>query len=134
MNIKLLIITHGNLCEVLRDVAADIIGPDEDVMVYGIYRNQCINDIRSGLESLISGILEENAVLVLTDMFGGTPSNIAIPFIDNKNVEIVTGANLPMLVTACSLKKRVQGVRELAEKIFSEGVKSIIDCRSRMKR
>ena len=134
MSIKILIITHGDLGGTLKDVAADIIGPDEDVMVYGIQRSQCISDIKNGMENLISSMVKENEVLVFTDMFGGTPSNISVPFMDNEKVEIVTGVNLPMLVTACSLKKRMQGVRELAEKISDEGIKSIIDCRTRMKR
>jgi PTS system mannose-specific IIA component len=113
--IGLVLVTHGRLAEELilalehvvgpqTNVACVCIGPDDDME---IRRNEI-------LESAIKADVGEGAIL-LTDMFGGTPSNLAISVMDKANIEVIAGINLPMLIKLTSVREK----ETLAQAIIS---------------
>lgn len=130
MSIKLLIVTHGELGREIFSSTRDIMGKTGDVEVYSIYRDCSAEQIKNDIEELLNNLLKDSAVLVLTDMLGGTPTNMTLPFLRNENIEIITGVNLPMLITALNKKNEVNNVRKLSQIVNEAGIKSIVDCRS----
>jgi len=103
--IGLVLVTHGRLAEEFvaalehvvgpqKDIRAICIGPDDDM-------EQRRQDILDGARAVDSG----EGVVVLTDMFGGTPSNLAISIMDKARVEVVAGLNLPMLIKLASVRE-----------------------------
>ena len=102
--IGLVLVTHGRLAVELRsamehvvgtqrNVATVCIGPDDDMEGRRAEVHRCIADVDTG-----------DGVIVLTDMFGGTPSNLAISQMDRKGVEVIAGVNLPMLVKLAQVR------------------------------
>ncbi len=130
MGIKLLVITHGELGLQLYNAARDIMGKVEDVEVYGIYRTQSVQQIKDDLKNLIDIFLKDSAVLILTDMLGGSPTNMVLEFLNNNKVEVITGINLPMFIVALDKKKQVEDVKKLTEIVCEETKKSIVNCRN----
>jgi len=118
--IGIIIVTHGRLAEEfvaaaehvvgpLDQCAAICIGPDDDV-------EQRRDDIRDAVETVDGG----NGVIILTDMFGGTPSNLAISLIDKGQVEVVAGVNLPMMIKLAEARGQA-GLDELAQMAAEAG-------------
>ncbi len=102
--IGLILVTHGRLAEELRlamehvvgaqrGVATVCIGPDDDIEGRRAEITRCINEVDTG-----------DGVVLLTDMFGGTPSNLAISQMDREGVEVIAGVNLPMLVKLAKVR------------------------------
>jgi PTS system mannose-specific IIA component len=111
--IGLVLVTHGRLAEELRaamehvvgrqrHVATVCVGPDDDVEGRRAEIRRCINDVDTG-----------DGVILLTDMFGGTPSNLAISQMDRPGIEVIAGVNLPMLVKFA----KVRADRPLADAV-----------------
>ncbi len=128
VNIKILIVTHGEYGRETANTLFDIMGKSEDLIVYGVYRNKGMEEIKNDLNGLICDLIKNNSVLVFTDMLGGTPSNTVIPFLDKEKVDIITGVNLPMLITAQSKKNSVESLSELSRIVSDAGRKSIVNC------
>lgn len=124
--ISVLVLTHGNLAEELLLAAQNI-----DEMITANSKALCLpwdidsDEARSQVQNCLRVFKRDGGVLVLTDMFGGTATNLALPFLDPGNVEIVTGANLPMLVKAASLRERDLTLSDLATQLTVAGQKSI---------
>jgi len=83
-----------------------------------------VQDARAELAAAIDRVQGPEGVVVLTDMFGGTPSNLAITFLDTQKIEVVTGVNLPMLIKLSSLRD-VADVREVGRQIREHGRNAI---------
>lgn len=130
MDIKLLICTHNDFGRELYKTVQDIMGSKDGIKVYSVFNCQPVEQIKENFKKLLNSLLKKNSVLILTDILGGTPTNIAMPFLKNKNVELVTGVNLPMLITAIHKKNELQDVRKLAQVVGNSGKKSIVECRS----
>ncbi|MDZ7758979.1 MAG: PTS sugar transporter subunit IIA [Desulfovermiculus sp.] len=96
--IGVLIVTHLDFGQKLLETAEGIVGKQTDCLALSLDARQnmetVLADIKQGLEQLDSG----QGVLVLTDMFGGTPSNVALSLLGSGRLEVITGANLPMLL------------------------------------
>ncbi len=124
--IPVLILTHGELASELL-TAARTIDPSlsEDVaamaLPWDVDSDQAAGELRKRLRELDRG----DGTLVLTDMFGGTATNLALPFLEPEKVEVVTGVNLPMLVKLGSLQGRSLNLGETAATLTSAGQKSI---------
>jgi PTS system mannose-specific IIA component len=134
MNVKVLVITHGNFGMELRSTVEDIMGKHEDLNVFQVMRCAPIEQVRNDLKDLIEKKLRGNKLLVLTDMLGGTPNNIALPYLSKDNVAIVTGLSMPMLITALNKKNSVNSVDELAEIVGQAGQRSVVDCGAKVDR
>ncbi len=129
-----MIITHGELGKIFLHTAQDITGRTEGISAREINRSDGIDKIRREMDRLRQEIPEGEGLLILTDMLGGTPSNVCIPLMKEKNVEVITGVNLPMLLTAIHKKNAIKDLRELAEVVASSGREGILSCSERVDR
>lgn len=103
--IGLVLVTHGRLAEEFVAALEHVVGPQEDIRAICIGPDddmeQRRQDILDGARAVDTG----DGVVVLTDMFGGTPSNLAISIMDKARVEVVAGLNLPMLIKLASVRE-----------------------------
>ncbi len=124
--IGILVVTHGQLARELVTAAEMIVGEIPNVTPVSIGwhddPDDAQNDIREGIERVETG----DGTVVLTDMFGGTPSNLSLAFLEKDKVEVVTGVNLPMLIKLVSLRG-AEGVdlEKAARQISTQGKESI---------
>lgn len=125
----LLIITHGEFgIEILKS-AEMIIGVQEDVVALGLRPGDSVDDLKAQAASIV----EENKAkgmetIVLCDLLGGSPSNIAMSLMAKGDISIFTGLNLPMLIEICQLYKTEEDTAEVLESVKSisiEGIKMI---------
>jgi len=120
----LLVVTHGNLAQELVSSARTIVADEVVLEALSIAWNDdpegAADNIRQGIERLDQGA----GVLVLTDMFGGTPTNLALAMLEPGRVEIVTGANLPMLIKFANLDPDVD-LTEAAVCVARQGRESV---------
>ena len=103
--IGLVLVTHGQLAAALRAALEHVVGPLEGVATVCIAAD---DDMETRRRDILAGVRAVNAgqgVIVLTDMFGGTPSNLAISIMDKASVEVIAGVNLPMLVKLAGLRE-----------------------------
>ncbi len=101
----ILIITHGLLASELVKAAKTIVGASmEKIMPVSIGWNQDMEKARRKIESAIEELSDEEGVIILTDMFGGTPTNISLTFLEEDQVEVLTGVNLPMVIKLITLQ------------------------------
>lgn len=92
------IISHGKLASELLAATETIVGDVSHIAAVSIDWNVDVNRAQKEIENSIAQVSEGKGVLLLTDMFGGTPTNIASMFLMDDNVEVVTGVNLPMVI------------------------------------
>jgi mannose PTS system EIIA component len=122
--VGILVVTHGRLAQELLDTTRIIVGKTVDHIVpISVGWNDDTVDIQKTIASSITKLDLGEGVLILTDMFGGTPSNISLSFLSEK-VEIITGVNLPMLIKIVNVGDRLN-LKELAQAIYDQGKKSI---------
>jgi len=97
--IGLVVATHGRLAEELVRACEMIIGPVQNVRTVGIGREDSVEAIRNSLQQAVEIVGHDgDGVLIMTDMFGGTPSNISLAFLEPSRIEVLTGVNLPMVL------------------------------------
>jgi mannose PTS system EIIA component len=123
--VQTLILTHGNLAEALVDTAAQIVGDLRDVQCLALDWNEPREALLARLENVLRGLDSGQGVLVLTDLYGDTPSNLALSLVDPGRVEVVTGVNLPMVLRLCCVGTRPSEVGELARWIQAKGRQGI---------
>ena len=122
--IGILVVTHGGLASEFVRAAAEIAGETEALAAVGLAWEEPGESARSRIETSLAEVDRGKGVLILTDMFGGTPSNLAFPFLQENRVEIVTGANLPMLLRSLATR-REETLSVLAHAVREKGRKSI---------
>jgi PTS system mannose-specific IIA component len=132
MSIKILLVTHGKYAEETYNTTADIMGKSDDVRVFGISRCQGIEDIKKELGQIVEDIIKQDELLILVDMIGGTPMNLSVPFLKNEKVEVISGVNMPMLITAMNRKNQMPNIKELADVVCDMGQKSIVNLKKRI--
>lgn len=96
------IVTHGHLAGELLAAAEMIVGPISFIAAVSIGWHDDVDNARSEVERAIKGVSQGAGTLLMTDMFGGTPTNIASMFLETNTVEVVTGVNLPMIIKLAS--------------------------------
>lgn len=109
--IGLVLVTHGRLAEELRSAMEHVVGAQRNVATVCIGPDDNIEDRRDDIEHCIDTVDTGDGVVLLTDMFGGTPSNLAISMMNRSGVEVIAGVNLPMLVKLA----KVRGTQTLCE-------------------
>lgn len=92
------LVTHGALGEELAAVAEKIVGAMPHVMAVSVGWHNEVDDAKARIEATIKKVDQGKGVIILTDMFGGTPSNVAMSLMAANKVDVVTGVNLPMVV------------------------------------
>jgi PTS system mannose-specific IIA component len=116
----LLIVTHGRLAEELEKAARRIVGEVPALASISLDWDADVEDVRKRIEEGIRRVAVDGRVLILTDMFGGTPSNVALSLLEPGSVDIVTGVNLPMLIKFVNLHS-VDGFDETVRRIAQQG-------------
>ncbi len=125
--IKTIIVTHHTLADYLIETAEVIVGQCDNLVGVSISKNGDIEAVRRRLVELIKEFQKEGKlVLILTDMFGGTPSNISLALYEPEKVEIVSGVNLPIVLKlAGGIKDESKSLKEIAAEITEYGRKNI---------
>jgi PTS system mannose-specific IIA component len=102
--IGVVVVTHGQLATELVNAAEMIVGDLPQFAAVSIGWHDDVNDAREDIGQAISRVQGDGGVLLLTDMFGGTPSNLGMTFMESGRLEVLTGVNLPMLIKLASLQ------------------------------
>lgn len=119
------VITHGRLAEALVEAAEAITGKMEHVRTVSVASTDSTDGIRGVVSASIREVDSGKGVVVFTDMFGGTPTNIALSLMSSGKVEVVTGVNLPMLIKFVGHRSD-KPIHELAAVLKDYGQKSIV--------
>jgi PTS system mannose-specific IIA component len=120
--IGMVLVTHGHLASEFRAALEHVVGPQKQIVAISIGPDDDIERRRSDIIEAINEADSGDGVVVLTDMFGGTPSNLAISVMNGGNVEVLAGINLPMLIKLASvresatLEQAVQAAQEAGRK------------------
>ena len=122
--IGVVVVTHGQLATELVNAAETIVGDLPNFFAVSIGWHEDVQDARAEIAAAIDKVRQPGGVLLATDMFGGTPSNLGITFLEQDKVEIVTGVNLPMLIKAASIKDDAS-LREVARTLREHGRNAI---------
>ncbi|WP_320170108.1 PTS sugar transporter subunit IIA [Maridesulfovibrio sp.] len=122
--IGIVLVTHGNFGKSLVDAAELIVGPQDYVSSVSVDVSQGIDAAMDFLKKTVAEVSNGVGVLVLTDMFGGTPTNLSLSMLQGEKIEVVTGVSLPMLLKA--LQKRNESLQTLADEVSKAGVKGIV--------
>lgn len=123
--IGVLIVTHGKLAEVLKDAALMIQPEIERIVAVALEWDQTGEDARERIAKGLAEADDGTGAVILTDMFGGTPTNLTLSFLEKDRVEIVTGVNLPMVLKCAALQKSGKSVVEVAHVAKDRGQRSI---------
>ena len=104
--IGLVLVTHGNLAKELLAAMQHVVGPQPAVQAVCIFPDDDMATRRVDIEAAAAAVDGGKGVMVLTDLFGGTPSNLAISLLEtHKDFEVLAGVNLPMLIKLASVRK-----------------------------
>ena len=122
--IGLVLVTHGRLAEEFVTAMVHVVGPQEGVLTVAIGPEDDMESRRDDIAAAIAGVDTGRGVIVLTDLFGGTPSNLAISLMKRGRVEVIAGMNLPMLIRLGSARKAM-GVTEAVAAAREAGRKYI---------
>ena len=122
--IGVVVVAHYRLGEELLQALRLIVPEARGFAAVSVEPKQSVEEMRAAISEAIDRVEQGSGVLILTDMFGGTPSNIALSFLGEKRVEVVTGVNLPMLIKLATLRKP-QPLEELAAFIKGYGQRNI---------
>lgn len=102
--IGMVLVTHGRLAEEFVSATEHVVGPQEKVRAISIGPDDDMEQRRQDILNAVAEVETGHGVILLTDMFGGTPSNLAISVMEKANVEVIAGINLPMLIKLASLR------------------------------
>ena len=103
--IGLVLVTHGQLAAEFRHAVEHVVGPQDNFETVAIGADDDMEQRRSDIVEAVARVDTGSGVIVLTDMFGGTPSNLAISVMESGRTEVIAGMNLPMLIKLSSIRK-----------------------------
>ncbi len=112
--IGLVLVTHGRLAEEFVTAMVHVVGPQERIATISIGPDDDMEERRADIAAAIAAVDTGRGVIVLTDLFGGTPSNLAISLMTRGHVEVIAGMNLPMLIRLGSARKSMKVVEAVA--------------------
>lgn len=112
--IGLVVVTHGRLADELVAAAEHVVGAQDNLLAFCIGAEDDLEQRRREIREAVEAVDTGDGVIIITDMFGGTPANIAISLLKRDEVEVLAGANLPMLITLTETR-RTAGLEEAAE-------------------
>ncbi len=123
--IGIVVITHGTLSEQLVATAGLIMGEPKEVHAVSFTARESLDNLRQKANAALESY-KSDGCLILTDIMGGSATNVCVELMKNEKVEVLTGANLPMLLEAISYREGVD-LKALATRVQASGVKSIIN-------
>ena len=119
-----IIVSHGKLAEELLNALTIILGEALNIEPISIGWYDDVEDSKKKISQSLRKVDQKNGIVIFTDMFGGTPSNLSFSFLKDNQVEIITGVNLPMLIKFVSLQ-RSNNLKDVAKKVVDQGKKNI---------
>lgn len=123
--IPIIIVSHGNLAQEFIHVLTHVMGPQEKITAIGITPQDDMTQKHKDLTTLVEEYLtDDKGVIILTDMFGGTPSNMSLSLQDHPHVEIIAGLNLPLLLKLATIRNTLP-IEEAALEAQAAGRKYI---------
>ena len=123
--IGIVVVTHRQLGDALIDASSFVLGSaPESVVAVSIDLKESADVLRKQIQDAIKTVDGDAGVLVLTDMFGGSPSNLSYSFLEEGRIEVLSGANLPILIKAISAREK-ESIDQLAITLEQYGKKSI---------
>ena len=125
VSVGAIVVTHGGLATELLKAAERIVGPIEHIRAVSIDWDDEVADAREQIERALGEVAAPSGVLIFTDMFGGTPTNVSLSFLETGCVEILTGVNLPMLVKLANLQASGASLAEIACQVRDRGQSSV---------
>ena len=102
----IVLVAHNNFAEAIKQVAEHVVGPLPEVLCVSVLPEDDIDLKRQEIQKAIKKVDNKKGVVLLTDMFGGTPSNLAISLMEEGKVEVVSGMNLPMLIKLLRMRRK----------------------------
>ncbi len=123
--IGIVLVTHGRLADEFRFALEHVVGPQEQLVTIAIGADDDMERRREDIVQGVNTVQDGKGVVILTDMFGGTPSNLAISIMEPGRVEVLAGVNLPMLIklasmrTSCNLVEAIDGAKEAGRKYIN---------------
>jgi PTS system mannose-specific IIA component len=120
----LLVVSHGTLAGELVDAVRRIVADVDALEAVSIGWDVDMDEAGRRIQEAIARVDREGGVLVLTDMFGGTPSNLALSLLEPGRIEVVTGVNLPMLIKCVNLREQAE-LSEVARRVAEQGRQAI---------
>ena len=123
--IGLILVTHGRLAQEFLVAMEHVVGKQQHIETIDIGPNDDMEQRRADIAAAIARVDTGKGVIVLTDLFGGTPSNLAISIMDRARIEVIAGVNLPMLIKLASVRNTeplaaaVQAAREAGRKYIN---------------
>lgn len=112
--IGMVLVTHGRLADEFIAATEHVVGPQQNVRAISIGPDDDMERRRNDIMDAVGEVDEGDGVIVVTDMFGGTPSNLAISIMDQGNLEVIAGMNLPMLIKLATVREK-SSLKETAE-------------------
>ncbi len=122
--IGIVVVTHGKIGQEMVEVASSIVRDSHPLFAISAQHDEDLEVLRRKVRETVEKADQGEGVLLLSDLFGGTPSNICLSFLQEKKIEVVTGVNLPMLIKLASFQGN-QSLAEIADFIKNYGQKNI---------
>lgn len=119
--IGIVLIGHGHICSEMRDALEHVVGEQPLVEVLDVLDNGNLDLLSSTMKSKVRACDVGRGVLVLADMFGGTPCNVAMGCLEADRVEVISGFNLPLLIKTATLRKSEKNLTALAQQVLEAG-------------
>ena len=123
--IGMVIVTHGNFSEALLKTAEMIIGPQEKVAAVALNASEGLEDLKAKIQVAVEKVMCDKGVIIFTDMFGGSPSNVSVGFLSDK-VEVITGVNLPVLLESAMLRESAETLHKFAKEMLDKTKKTMV--------
>lgn len=124
--VEIIIVSHGNFAKEMLASAEMIVGEQENVQVFGLHLGGSVEKLKSEVAEAIEKALAQGEVLVLTDMFAGSPFNLTFSLMETYSFWHITGVNLPMLLEILTTRSSLSA-EELSDDVMAKGRKSIMD-------
>tara|TARA_E500000331_G_scaffold146035_1_gene142085 strand:+ start:56 stop:478 length:423 start_codon:yes stop_codon:yes gene_type:complete len=122
--IGVVLVSHANIAKEMVEVIQHIVGPQENLESISIFPKDDMENKRQEIIESVKKVDSGKGVIVLTDMFGGTPSNLAISVMEDEKIEVVAGVNLPMLIKMMSVREK-KNIKEIIKTSQESGRKYI---------
>ena len=123
--VGVLIVSHGGFAEALISSLQLLVGKQQKIRGVSIWPKDQEKEIKDRIRQEIVKVNDGDGVVILTDVLGGTATNLSLSFLENEKVELVTGVNMPMLLTLSSYRKG-RSLREIGKLVKKSGRRSII--------
>jgi PTS system mannose-specific IIA component len=123
--VGILIVSHGRLAEALISSVQFLVGNLQKIRGVSIWPKDKGKEVRDRIQKEIEEVDDGDGVVILTDVLGGTPTNLSLSFLKEEKVEVVTGVNMPMLLTLSSYRKG-RSLREIGKLVKKSGRRSIV--------